>query len=55
MGEISKSRTVEHSWDVDHRTECNKVETIHKEENSIIRKLKEESVFIRTEEVVNQA
>jgi hypothetical protein len=48
MGEISKSKTAEHVYE-DHRIQWNKAEIIHKEENRIIRKLKE-SVFIRTTE-----
>jgi hypothetical protein len=43
MGELFKSRIAEHSWDEDHRKQWNMTEIIHKEENRIIRKLKEQA------------
>lgn len=39
MQEISKSRLAEHWQKVDHTTQCDKAGIIHKEENSITRKL----------------
>jgi hypothetical protein len=53
MGEISKSKVTEHSWDDGNRIQWNKAEIIHKEEKRIIRNRKE-SVFNRTGHV-NQA
>jgi hypothetical protein len=54
MGEMSESKTPEHSWDEDRRIQRNKTEIIYKEDNRIIRKLKE-SEFIKTgEQVISQ-
>jgi hypothetical protein len=47
MGKILKTKIREHSCKEDHKIQCNKAETINKEENSNIKK-QEELVFIRT-------
>jgi hypothetical protein len=33
MGEITKSKIAEHSWDEDHRTQWDKTEILHKGES----------------------
>jgi hypothetical protein len=55
MGEISKSKTAEYSWDEDYRIQWNKAEIIHKKENRITMKLKV-LVSIRTaKQVISQS
>jgi hypothetical protein len=50
MGEITESKTAKLSRDENQRTQWNKAEITHRDENKLIRKLKE-LVLIRTTEL----
>jgi hypothetical protein len=51
MEEITKPKTAEHSWYLDHGTQGNKAKILHTGENRYMKKLNE-TVFIKTEEQV---
>ena len=52
--EIDKSKIAEHSWEQKHRFQCDKAGIISKEENSMIRKLKESTFIHYTDHVISQ-